>query len=70
MNNSKPKRMKHALISAVFPELPGGKCRQSAHGQASTTKAAISRAVGNLLKCVKGRRIKSIQMTVVISKNQ
>jgi hypothetical protein len=58
---------KHAYIEAFFPELPGGKCYQTAHGEASTAKAAISRAVGSVLKQVKGRRLKTIKATIILS---
>jgi hypothetical protein len=60
--------MKMVFIDAQFPDLRGD-CYASGRGSGSTTKAAISRAIGNLLKDgkVRRKRISTIKMTVSIT---
>ena len=61
------KTVKHVFIEGFFPELKGPMIYKSAHGEASSVKPAISRAFGNLLKQVRGKRISTIKATIVIS---
>lgn len=58
--------MKNVVIEAMFPELKGGLIYKVGRGSASNTKAAISRAFGELLKQVKGKRISTIKATITI----
>jgi len=62
--------MKIAVINAEFAELPGNNQLQ-AQGEASTIRAAISRAVAALFKqpALKGKRISIINMTVTLTNN-
>lgn len=60
-------KLKHVIIEATFPELKGGKMYQSAHGEASTSKAAIARAFRELLKKIPGKRISVIQARISIT---
>lgn len=59
--------VKHVFIEGFFPELKGSMIYKSAHGEAGSVKPAISRAFGNLLKQVKGKRISTIKATIVIT---
>ena len=61
------KTVKHVFIEGFFPELKGPMIYKSAHGEAGSVKPAISRAFGNLLKQVRGKRISTIKATIVIS---
>ena len=61
------KTVKHVFIEGFFPELKGPMIYKSAHGEAGSVKPAISRAFGNLLKQVKGKRISTIKATIVIT---
>lgn len=58
--------MKLAIVEAFFPEIPSGKCYVTGRGEGSNAKAAISRAIGDALKQVKGRRIHSFKATISI----
>ena len=60
--------MKIAVINAEFAELPGNNQLQ-AQGEASTIRAAISRAVAALFKqpALKGKRISIVNMTVTLT---
>ena len=60
-------KLKHVIIEATVPELKGGKMYQSAHGEASTSKAAIARAFRELLKKIPGKRISVIQARISIT---
>ena len=59
--------MKIATIDAEFSELQGNN-RLQAKGEASTIRAAISRAVADLFKqpALKGKRISIVNMTVTL----
>lgn len=57
---------KQAYIEGFFPELKG-RADRVGRGQGSNAKAAISRAVGDLLKQVKGKRIQTIKATIIIT---
>ena len=59
--------MKRAHIEGQFPELKSGRMYATGKGEGSTVKAAISRAVGDLLKSARGKRIHSIKMIVSIT---
>lgn len=58
--------IKLATVEAFLPELKGGNIYKVGRGRASTSKAAISRAFGDLLKQVKGKRIHTIKATITI----
>lgn len=58
--------IKNATISAMFPELRGGNIYKIGRGRAAGTKAAVSRAFGDLLKQIKGKRIHMIKATITI----
>ena len=60
--------MKIAKIDAEFTELPGNN-RLTGQGEASTIRAAISRAVADLFKqpALKGKRISVVNMTVTLT---
>jgi hypothetical protein len=60
--------VKIARIAAQFPELRG-ESYADGKGEGSTTKAAIARAFGDLLKqpIVKGRRIQTIKANITIT---
>jgi hypothetical protein len=58
--------MKRAIVSAMFPELRGGSIYKTGRGKAGSTKPAISRAFGDLLRQVRGKRVSIIKCTVTI----
>lgn len=60
--------MKIARIEAEFAELKGDN-RVSGKGEASTVRAAISRAVADLFKqpALRSKRISTINMTVTLT---
>lgn len=57
--------MKLATVEAFIPEIKGSPYR-TGRGRASAAKAAISRAFGDVLRQVKGKRFRTIQATVTI----
>ena len=57
---------KQAYIEGFFPELKGNPNRVG-RGRGCTAKVAISRAFGQLLKQVRGKRIQTINATVTIT---
>jgi hypothetical protein len=59
------KLLKLAVIEAHFPELHGNLAHRTGRGEGSTAKAAISRAIGHVLRSGKGRRFTRINCTVV-----
>jgi hypothetical protein len=59
--------MKGAFIEATLPELKGGKMYQSGRGEGANAKAAISRAMGDMLKKIKGKRISIIQARITLT---
>lgn len=64
---TKGKKVRHVFIEATFPELKSGEMYQHAHGEATSSKAAISRAFKNLLKTIPKKRISVIKATISIS---
>ncbi len=58
---------KIAFIEATLPELKGGKMYQSGRGEGANAKAAISRAMGDMLKKVKGKRVSVIQARITLT---
>lgn len=58
---------KIAFIEATLPELKGGQMYQYGKGEGANTKAAISRAMGAMLKKIKGKRISVIQARISLS---
>jgi hypothetical protein len=57
---------KSAFIEGFFPEVKGNPYF-TGRGRGSTTRVAIARAFGDLLKKVSGKRIGSIKATIIIS---
>jgi anthranilate/para-aminobenzoate synthase component II len=53
-------------VEAMFPELKGGAIYRTGRGRASTVKAAISRAFGDVLKQNRGKRYHSVKATITI----
>jgi len=60
--------MKHAIIEAHFPELRGPLAFRTGHGEGSNSKAAISRAVGTLLKSINGKWFTSFTCKITVTK--
>ena len=59
--------MKIAFIEATLPELKGGKMYQTGRGEGANAKAAISRAMGDIIKKIKGKRISIIQARIALT---
>lgn len=57
---------KLVIVDAMFPELKGSHIYKVGRGRAAGTKAAVSRAFGDLLKQIKGKRIHMIKATITI----
>ena len=55
-----------AVAECFFPEIPSGQCYRTGRGEGSNTKVAISRAIGDALKQIEGRRIHSFKATISI----
>ena len=55
--------MKLATVEAFMPELRGN-CYRTGRGRASNPKAAISRAIGDVLKQVRGKRWQTLKCTI------
>jgi hypothetical protein len=58
---------KIAFIEATLPELKGGMMYQSGRGEGAHAKAAISRAMGDMLKKIKGKRVSVIQARITLT---
>ena len=58
--------IKHVLLEAFMPELKG-RCDYVAHGEAASVKPAISRAFGDLIKQLKGKRVSTIKASIIIT---
>lgn len=61
---------KLAYISATFPELKGKYSQREGRGEGSNSKAAISRAVGSLLKSVNRKHFTTILCKVTVITKQ
>jgi len=59
--------MKIAFVEAMFPELKGKFIYRTGRGEAAGNKAAISRAMGDLFKQVKGKRVSVIKCTITLT---
>ena len=59
--------MKIAFVEATLPELKGGKMYQTGRGEGANAKAAISRAMGDIFKKVKGKRISVIKAQITLT---
>lgn len=59
--------MKIAFVEATLPELKGGKMYQTGRGEGANAKAAISRAMGDIFKKVKGKRISIIKAQITLT---
>lgn len=59
--------MKIAFVEAFFPELKGKFIYRTGRGEASYNKSAISRAMGDLFKGVKGKRVSVIKCTITLT---
>jgi hypothetical protein len=57
--------MKLAIAECMFPDLKGN-CYRTGRGRASNPKAAISRAIGDVLKQVRGKRWQTIKATITV----
>ena len=57
--------MKRVIVEAFFPEVKGNPYR-TGRGEATNVKAAISRAFGEALKQVRGKRITTIKAMLTI----
>jgi len=57
---------KVAFIEAFLPEMKGGKCDQTGRGEGSTARVAIARAMGQVLKGIKGKRVSVIQARITL----
>jgi hypothetical protein len=60
-------KIKCAFIEATLPELKGGKMYQVGRGEGTNAPAAISRAVKDMLKKVKGKRVSIITARIVLT---
>lgn len=58
--------VKRVMVECMFPELRGGSIYKVGRGEATNVKAAISRAFGEALKQVRGKRITTIKATLTI----
>lgn len=60
--------MKRVALSAFVPELPAGHAWQESRGEGSNLTVAIKRAVEALMSQpkVKGRRLHSLKLTIVV----
>lgn len=58
--------MKLAICEAFFPELKGASIYKTGRGEGSNAKIAISRAIGNAIKQVKGKRWQTMKATITI----
>jgi hypothetical protein len=59
--------LKIAFVEAFFPELKGKFIYRTGRGEASDNKSAISRAMGDLFKGVKGKRVSVIKCTITLT---
>ena len=59
--------MKCAFIEATLPELKGGKMYQSGRGEGSNSKAAISRAFGDMFKKIGRKHVSVIQARISLT---
>lgn len=59
--------MKLAFVEAMFPELKGKYIYKTGRGEGSGNKAAISRAMGDLFKQIKGKRVSVIKCTITLT---
>ena len=59
--------MKQAYIEGMFPDLKGGDIYKQGRGRGSTTRVAIGRAFGDLLKKVSKKRVSTIVATISIT---
>ena len=56
-----------AFVEATLPEMKVPMMYQSGRGEGANAKAAISRAMGDMLKKVKGKRISVIKCTITLT---
>ncbi len=59
--------MKQAYIEGMFPDLKGGDIYKQGRGRGSSSRIAIARAFGDLLKKVSKKRVSTIVATISIS---
>ena len=59
--------MKLATIEGFWPELRGKHIYATGRGRGSSSKAAISRAVADILKMQRGKRWTSFKATVTVT---
>ncbi len=58
--------MKLAIVECFFPELKGANIYRTGRGRASTSKAAISRAIADVFRMIKGKRVTSFRADVTV----
>jgi hypothetical protein len=58
---------KIAFVEGTFPELPSSRMYHSGRGEGANAKAAISRAMGDMLKKIKGKRISIIKAQITLT---
>jgi hypothetical protein len=58
--------MKLATIEGFWPELRGKHIYATGRGRGSTAKAAISRAIADILKAQRGKRWTSFKATITV----
>lgn len=59
--------MKQAFIEGMFPDLKGGDIYKTGRGRGSSSRIAIARAFGDLLKQVSKKRVTTIKATISIT---
>jgi len=59
--------MKQAFVEAMFPDLRGGNIYKTGRGRGGTSRVAIARAFGDLLKQVSKKRVTAIKATISIT---
>jgi hypothetical protein len=66
VSTDKKQARKLAHVEATFPEIREALSLRSGRGEGSTSKAAISRAIGDLLKKRKGRHVTTFSCRVTM----
>lgn len=59
--------MKQAFVEGMFPDLRGGDIYKTGRGRGGSSRIAVARAFGDLLKQVSKKRITTIKATISIT---